>query len=305
MKKQLILFLLLFLSFSTYANKVDSLKTDKDVETFIFSQLVNKNALPIFKIKDLYRTDIQRKTAKKLGVKPWQKADFNLDGRTDLLVHFKFRGESSNLLVVFIDQGNYFSPINFSGFGFEEKLYYPIVYFDDKQPLLKLYRGCNYCYNNMKIIYDTATLIYKFGDFIEYVKDIPPCKIEKISITTSLCDGDCPTFVFSIDSNRVAKYFDLIYNNPDIPDFGDEYVSEVDSVKYAELIEIINGIDIINLHESYFSGLIGSSKYTLNITYNGGLTKRIEDHGTTGTYGLRMIYGLLFEIKSTQKWVKR
>lgn len=306
MKKQLILFLLLFPAIITYANKVDSLKTYKDVETFIFSQLVNKNALPIFKIKDLYRTDIQRRTAKKLGVKPWQKADFNLDGRTDLLVHFKFRGESGNRLVVFIDQGSFFSPINLGDFWFMDNLYYPIVYFDDKQPLIKLYKGCYYCDENMKIIYDTATLIYKFGNFIEYVKDIPSCKIEKISITTtSLCDGDCNDFVFSIDSNRVAKYFDLIYNNVDIPDFGDEYVSEVDSAKYAELIEIINGIDIINLHESYFSGSIESSEYTLNITYNSGLTKRIEDHGTLGTYGLRMIYRLLFKIKSTQKWVIR
>lgn len=305
MKKQLILFLLLFLIFFTYANKVDLLKTDKDVETFVFKQLKNNNALPVFKINDLYKTDIQRNIAIKLGVKTWQKADFNRDGRTDLLVYFKFRDDYDNNLVVFIDQGNFFSQIELGDFWFMKDLYYPIVYFDDNQPLLKLYSGCNYCSENMKIISDTATLIYKFGNFIEYVKDIPTRKIEKISITTSPCEGNCSTFVFSIDSNRVAKYFDLIYKNADIPDFGDEYVSEVDSAKYAELIEIMNCIDFVNLNESYISGWQDLPDYTLRITYNGGLTKIIEDYGAKGTYGLRMIYDLLFEIKSTQKWVIR
>lgn len=75
-----------------YANKIDSLKTDKDVLEFLKSSFSDFRSAELDPI-ELRSTETLRKDLNCEGIADewkimnWGKADFNNDGRTDLLVH--------------------------------------------------------------------------------------------------------------------------------------------------------------------------------------------------------------------------
>lgn len=44
---------------------------------------------------------------------------------------------------------------------------------------------------------------------------------------------------------------------------------------------------------------------SLKITFNNGNIKTISDYGMIGTYGLKILYGKLAELRFNQKWQKK
>ncbi|HYM93729.1 MAG TPA: VCBS repeat-containing protein [Chitinophagaceae bacterium] len=85
------LFVLSLLTKNIFANRIDSLKTDNDVSEFLKSINEDFRSEKYNKI-ELRSTETLRQdlncdgVADRLQVNNWEKADFNGDGRTDLLI---------------------------------------------------------------------------------------------------------------------------------------------------------------------------------------------------------------------------
>src|ERR1700744_5468846 len=92
MKFYLTVTLFILLTLDCFANKIDGLKTDKEVASFLSSLDTNFSSNKDAPLA-VNTTDAIRKSknciafAGNFGVINWQKADFNNDGLTDLLVN--------------------------------------------------------------------------------------------------------------------------------------------------------------------------------------------------------------------------
>jgi hypothetical protein len=144
------------------------------------------------------------------------------------------------------------------------------------------------------------TLIYKFGGFIEYNHAPAKHQIQKIEYLTDGCEGRCPIFYLEIDKNGEAIYNAIKFN-----DLEGEYVAKIDSIRFKELIDILNYIDFPKLDTSYSVSWTCDASIDLEITYNNGLKKTIHDYALVGTYGLSQTYRILSNLRENQKWVKK
>ena len=292
-----LLFLFMSISYFSFANAVDGLKTDKDVQNFIQEQSpALANAQLAYK-DFLYPDAISQKIADSLKVKLWQKADFNHDGKTDLLAYISNNGQE--YLTAFIDEGGSFSVHFISRWPFAYT-FYPVIKKRAHLTLLILYKMCAYCHGNYNGIAGADTLIYKFGDFIEYVHRIFPYglhQIESIQFSTTPCYGTCPVFEIDIKGNRKAQYHAISYN-----DTTGVFTSTIDTLHYNEIIRLLNYIDFPNLFDNYSVIWTDDQACRLTITYDNGKTKSIYDYGEVGTYGLSLAYKLLYNLRINQQW---
>lgn len=286
--------LLFFFATPVLANKIDELKTDEDVERFIHKQNRKLKDFYITSIEILYYDTLQQKIADSLGVKPWQKADFDNNGLSDLLVYGSWDG--NKCLIAIIDDGNKFV-FRFLSRGFFDDVYFPAVTTINKQPFLILNKSCDFCSDIGKQIISTDTLIYKFGDFIEPNFNTPSYKIEKIEFSTTMCFGTCPVFELEIKSDRTAKYHAIQYNNET-----GKFKTIIDPANFELIISLLNYIDFPNLKDDYNVNWTDDQTCILTITYDNGKKKIISDYGKLGTHGLSMIYSKLFKLRENQKW---
>jgi hypothetical protein len=296
MKKPLIFFLFFIFIQPLYANKIDALETDEEVEEFL--QKLNKDfgAFYVAPIKQLYPDTVYQKIADSLGVKPWQKTDFNNDGLTDLLV-YGILGVQKYLIVV-MDKGTKFS-IRYLNRGLSSNPYLPTVKTLNQQTLLILHTSCEFCKNQSQKIIKTDTLAYQFGDFIEANFNVKDHHIAQIDFSTSTCYGTCSVFELSLKSDGSAVY-NAIENNPK----NGKYTATIDTANYNEIQSLINYIDFQNLENYYKVNWTDDQSSKLVITYSDGKTKTITDYGMYGTNGLALVYNKLFALRKKQDWKK-
>lgn len=293
--------LLLLLSFSSTSfatNIVDGLKTDKDVENFIQSQ---SPALANARIayKDfLYSDGIKQHIADSLGVKLWQKVDFDNNGKTDLLAYINSSGQQ--YLVAIIDEGAGSFSVHFiSKWPFAD-IYYPVIRKRDNLTMLILYKVCGYCHGKNEGLSGADSLVYKFGSFIEYVRPTFPYgmhKIERIQYSTTPCYSTCPVFEIDINANRKAQYHAISYN-----DTSGIFSGTVDTARYNKIVALLNYIDFPNLDDDYRVTWADDEACRLVITYDDGKVKNIYDYGEVGTHGLSTAYSLLYALRINQHW---
>lgn len=286
----------LFLHIATplFANKIDDLNTDEDVENFMHKHDKKFKDFYVASIKTLYYDTIQQKIADSLGVHPWQKVDFDKNGITDMLVYGMW--DSRNYLIAVIDEGKDFVFRSLNR-GFFDNVYFPVVTTIDKQVFLVLNKGCEFCRNNERKIISTDTLIYKYGDFIEPNFKSSTYKIEKVEFSTTMCFGTCPVFELEINSDRTSKYNATQYN-----DKTGKFKTTIDTANFNLIISLLNYIDFPNLKDDYSVNWTDDQSCTLTILYDNGKTKKILDYGEIGTNGLRIIYNKLFALRKNQKW---
>lgn len=294
---------------NTPENKIDSIKTTIVAERFIRSMLPpEKWNFNIGTLNTLYQDNIRMDIAKKLYVEPWYKADLNDDSKTDLLAYCIDDGY--HFIYAIITEGNNFS-IHYIRIGYGYFHFcYPIISKRPGNPTeLILYQG-SLDNSNYPYISDTINLIYKFNQFIEPNINPKTYKIEKIELTTSLCDGNCKPFGLYLYPDQTVVRIDF---NPDIvdktiitgdDDIGISYKTTIDSLSYSYIEDILNYIDFPTLKDYYASSAIGPQSFTLRIKYNNGIIKEIHDSTRAGTQGLTIIYNKLFEILRKQKWEK-
>jgi hypothetical protein len=296
MKIAIITFLFLTLTTEMFANKIDAIKTDEDLEIFLHRQNKDLKGFYVASISTLYYDTTQQNIADSLGVKPWQKVDFDNNGLTDLLVYGMWHGRKHLLAV--IDEGNKFTLRSLNR-GFFDNILFPVVTKIDKQTFLILSQGCEFCRETNKKIIKTDTLVYKYGDFIEPNFSFVSYKIEKIELSTTICFGICPVFELEINADRTANYNAIQYN-----DKKGKFKTTIIVENFNSLMTLLNYTDFPKLKDTYSVNWTDDQTCTLKVTYDNGMTKTIIDYGEIGTNGLRMVYNQLFSLRKNQSWKK-
>ncbi len=156
--------ILTLISTSLFANDIDLLKTDRDVEKFIHGQFPALSDARIAYKDFLYPDFRKQRIADSLGVRLWQKADFDNNGKNDLLVYISTGGQNY-LTAVIVDEGASFSAHFISKWPFAD-IYFPVVKKADNSTFLVLYKTCAFCHGTKWENSVTAdTLVYKYGKF--------------------------------------------------------------------------------------------------------------------------------------------
>ena len=62
--------------------------------------------------------------------------------------------------------------------------------------------------------------------------------------------------------------------------------------------------DFPNLKNDYSLVSFHHPRGTLKITYDNGKVKTINDYGLVGTYGLKRVYNMIFNLRFNQNWKK-
>ena len=299
-------------------SKIDQLSTVQDVEKFIQSRYKD---LQNFRIKNISEMDrlmgdksFCKKVADSLKVdKNFYKADFDNNGRTDLLVVGDYYGF---IILTVMDFGNDSLLLQrLTRSSFQDCVFPKIIAKENTTLIDYYYQPDKWGYTNgvgKKPEYLVRkTLVYKFGDFVEYNEIPKNYQIEKIEYKTTPCFGTCPIFGLKIENDRKGEYQAGNYNVEQFKittkktrEIKGDFYTEIDSVKYNQLIELLNYIDFPVLDNKYAVGWTDDQSCTLTITYNNGKVKQIEDYGLTGTFGLTRLYHLLFELRFNQNWKK-
>ncbi len=287
-------------------SKIDHLEDEENVKKFLMS--VNRR---LFREFDLWRIsdlpafkeyDLAKKIADSLEVtESFYKADLDNNGYTDLVVTGlqPFYG-----CYVIMNFGDHYNIIRLS----EECVYnwvVPEIAKFNNENVLNIY----YTPVEKQDSIIKKVLVYKFGDFIEFNPHPKKYHIEKIEFETSMCFGTCPVFKISIDSNRQAIYeaikFNFIRRNAwRGKEWKGKYTSRIKEKDFNKIIELLNYLDFPNLEDHYAVNWTDYPGCKLIITYNNGQVKKISDYGLQGTFGLNLLYDLLFELRYNQEWEK-
>lgn len=279
----IILAILLTANMAT-ANDIDSIKTADDVQRFLVEKVSNE-------WKDNNCFEQYNKDNSTFGKGKFFKIDLDNNGLTDLVINGKYFFAISDdgkgkYLSHFIDRG---------AFLIAKYTLIDIIY-KDKIPLLLVKSYLEY-QKSIDSSAKTDTLIFKFGDFIEFNSLTDNLRVEEIKFTTSGCFGSCPIFKISIFSDRSAVY-KAIRNNKRKGTFD----ATIDSVSFNNLIQTINYIKLSTLSNDYSVDWTCDQTVTLEIEYNDGQVKKITDYGAIGTLGLENLYNQLFNLRDTQEW---
>lgn len=303
--KTIVLVIFIFIiSIDAYANRIDSLKTNDDVVAFLKS--INPDfRSDKYKPIELRSTETIRKElncdgmADQWQIQSWEKADFNADGKTDLLV-----------LLYWYDYGVYSVMDNGDGTFKFLTLSYNIyekcelakaLKVNNEQLLLYYQKGHNPA--QVKIKQDIKskagidTLIYKYGGFVEWNQHPSEHSIDSIEFRTSACFGSCPVFSIAMDKNGNAVFDAKVYN----PRQG-LFKAVLKKENLDTIFGLINYLSVKNLNNSYSVSWKEDQTCWLRVRFSDGTIKEIRDYGLKGTFGLRLLYSIFFDLRSNQEW---
>ena len=274
-------------------NKIDSLNSAKDVQEFLNNE----------KNKINYYLDVEDKIdydrycaliADSLNLKQnWEKADFDNNGLTDLLVTGKISEGSKTIYI--LDKGDHFESKNLSIGELYEQCSFSLV------------RDHKIEYHSVKIFNRygfirrlTENLVYKFGEFIEENK--APVKHNILEIQFENSGSHWNKFVLKMEivSNRDVTW---ISRNDGFLTSG-VYTAKISQDKFKEIVDLLNYIDFENLADEYEVGYSDAATTYLKFTYDNLKVKKIRDSGGMGTRGLRKLYDILNDLKGNQQWTK-
>lgn len=242
---------------------------------------------------DKYGTN--HKQAMDLNVKPWVKADFDNNGYTDLMVIGNWYDHYVMVIMDSAENHFYLRPLTKHSF---QELTFPVLKtIEDRTAIINYSISREYNGGKWTRGLKSDTLMFEYGDFVEYNKTPAKHTIEKLEYSTGFCFGSCPVFSIDISADRKSKLLGSNYNFPD-----GEYYTTIDSANYNMLTGLLNYIDFAALDTSYSVSWTDDQDCVLKITYDGGKVKKIEDYGLLGTFGLARVYTIFFDLRNNQKW---
>lgn len=278
-------------------NYIDSVQNAQQI-----NELISKidTLYKDFKVNDkmMFTDKNCQRISDSLRVQPWSKADFDNNGLTDILIVGNWFGHS---VICILDKESKYE-IKRIAKGLINFCTFPIV---DNDKIKYFFESESESGNrNEPWILKQITLVYKFGDFIEFNRKPANHKIEKIEYSTTFCYGTCPVFNITIDSNKTAMWVAEVYNKINNQEVTGKFKSTITEEKYNNIVDLLNYIDFENLKDNYEVNWTDDQTSTLKVTYDNGKVKTIEDYGLSGTYGLNKLYRLLFELRENQNWIK-
>ncbi|QNH61084.1 DUF6438 domain-containing protein [Hymenobacter sediminicola] len=288
-------------------SRIDSLQTDAQVIRLV--EVYAKQDRPV----KMHRPDTTlcrrlKSCVDCQTVSSWMKADFDGNGRTDLLVF----GESSSILdpenplICLLDSGNVLPHVTRIGgysewlLGFDDFTEHMVPWIVKQKPqdLIAFARnvdGSGAATGTYSCVVDT--LILDKGRFIEYNPAPERYSVTRVQLETTECYGSCPVFKMQIDRTGDAKYEALEYNK-----LRGRFTGVIDAPHLPELWSLINYLKFRQMKDRYAVRATDQQTATLTVTYADGTIKKIEDYGLEGSLGLIQLYKLLFQLRNTQAW---
>ncbi len=237
----------------------------------------------------------------------WLRADFNHDGKNDLLISASvlkgsenekdelFVLTSDNKRIVKVDIDNRFNPngdvqhASFTTYSRSGKSYVVMSFLTiilpraengswPKRPEYIISHDTLFIVNNKPMIYSNLTSM---------------TGIERVKLSTTMCFGTCPVFELAVGKDGAASYRGLKY----VERMGNYkfHLSESDLSYFNSLIRNINPK---GLKEKYSVDYTDAQTAYLTVEYSNGEKKQIADYGLQGTYGLAVLYHFLFSLRS-------
>jgi hypothetical protein len=302
MKTSLSILFVISSLFSAFANRIDDLKTAKDVEAFVTSIDTNiqksiSQGQPFYVIPDstLACDENYGALVTKSGIRSWEKIDLNGDGRTDLLVH---GGCFGTAVFVAIDMG-----------GDLYKLYRLFKRFDtdlevaravqvNGQTVLILYgQSCK----GESIVKSRDTLIYRDEGFVEYQAHPAHYHIAYITFTAGGCPmGTCQAYRIRINEEGSARYVASSY----IPNEG-VYTGNLNAADLGRIKGLVNYTRFRAIREPFEDcSVMDAGIWTIEVGFADGSKKRYDVRGDQAPFGLLAIEDFFSEIRQTQRWEK-
>ncbi|MES2377803.1 MAG: DUF6438 domain-containing protein [Bacteroidota bacterium] len=305
MKKLFLIFCLFFATQTTFANTIDSLKTDKDVRSFLTPLIVQ-----------FY----YRNADENWRVKSWQKLDLNGDNNTDL-VATEIAGRQNFMFIAIAKNDNTFqvSQIIYGPVGEDQSI--EIVYFDNSPHVV--FHGFKESKDWRNKPPRTDTLVYKFNSFVEVNNRPAHYNIDSITYSTVWGwkgrDNTPPPNTDSDQNLVIDRAGNATYSNnrssttytftsgskrpPRNPktDLG-IFKGKIKSSDLNEIYDLINYIDIQKLKDKYAISWTDDTTCYIRVKFIDGTVKYIADYGGQGTFGLKSLFHKLFALRDSQDW---
>lgn len=270
---------------------LDSFKNNNEISSYILRTRLKQYTFEILKELSFNDSTLEN-ISKKYKVEPVIKLDINHDGAIDLIIIYRalsidylyYNSEKKVIKLKHVPgtRGNeILRPVVKNG-----KLYFE--YFNYK------FKETNTDWTNK---FEMVKLRFHKEEFIELTNHNSKYNIEKLEYSAEGCYGECPIFNMVIEKNRAAIYNAIKYNNRN-----GVLNAVIDRTSFNKLVYLLNYIDFVKLDSSYNVMHSDDQTCVLKVTYNNGKVKEIRDYGLVGTFGLKSLYDLLFELRETQSW---
>lgn len=325
----------IYFSQSKILSKIESLETESEVQNFVRSCSKTKDdRLSQFTLKTIKSFDDNnlsqtiKKVADSLSIdKSFYKGDFDHNGKTDLLfigddnscqssVKNKDGSNSCDTSVkVIFDMGHTYLIKSLQP-NYHDFVIPVILEINGKDYISVTYENYLIFETEGKPVQNTTTktLTYQFDDFIEYNPEPKKYSIEKIVFGTTGCFGTCPVFTLELNKNGNSEFIAKMFNftksmekisRKAIKNGEGEFSGQIKSEDFEKIENVLNYIDFPNLKNDYVVSWTDDQSSSLTITYDNGQIKKIDDYGLVGSYGLKTLYKMLFDLRFNQDWKKK
>ena len=280
------------------STQLDSLTTDAQVQQFVRSQQLDYKE---FTLTDTLSQDCaELQTCMAPGsLTSWFKADFDGNGRTDIVVvGCESEYQQNRVVLCFLNQGNrQFQEVRLSDIFYECAV--PQRCFAKSRAAIRyahiVVKGRGFTKKSLACQVDT--LVFDKTQFVEYNHAPKDYHIQKVSFSTTPCYGRCPVLDLQLDQSGAA-----IYQAKEYSEKPGTFTATIAAAPLQELWTLLNYLDLPKLNDHYAIQVTDNPTCTLSVTYANGQVKTIKDYGEQGTFGLRRAYELLFGLCATQPW---
>jgi hypothetical protein len=141
------------------------------------------------------------------------------------------------------------------------------------------------------------TLVYKYDGFVELNRKPAVYDIDSISFRTGYCYGNCPVFTIAMDKNGNATYEAGTYN----PKMG-KFSGVIKKEDLDRIVGLLNYTNFSQLANEYKVSWTDDQTSWLRVRFSDGRVKEIQDYGMKGSFGLRLLYSIFFDLRGNQNW---
>jgi hypothetical protein len=310
-KLPLILLLIAFCGSMSYARNIDSLKTDAEVLSFVRNLNDYYKYLYFIPPKPVLGEKTYQYYLKKFGSNPFEKADFDNNGQTDLLFNGYLGDDVGNKTCQRIS----FVVLAFGKDSFQVKELTLGVFIEFLIARSILIDGKNYIKvfqierdfddrKQISILHNRIdTLVCKYDEFVEKsnpeevtIEKIEFCAFGGLTFTGMNCT--------ITDSLSVLEIASVISTPKSLMDSGGVFQTRLDSSTSSKIFGLLKCIGFQHLKRAYKVSWTDALEGLIRITYDNGKVKDINDYGIIGTYGLAALQRNLMELTTSQHWKK-
>jgi hypothetical protein len=305
MRRILLPVVVLIFSSPAFSQKIDSLRTDAEVEAFLNSLPEDYRNVHITPAGEgAEKNDLA--PIKEFEAKAYEKADFDHNGYTDLLFNGYMYNSPRSFVVMSYGKDS-FQVKNLSMSHYPD-LFAAKMLILDRQPCIQAVLWEPRWDSIRQITYynrKTDTLVCVFNEFMEKatpgkyaVHQINYCAWGGVPVFAGLeitIVGDSVFLHTGASPGRQLSRIDSI----------GFFAARMDTAQMGRINGILNYINFPRLDRYYAVSWTDDIEGGLIIYYDDDKKKEVHDYGMIGTYGLAALQRAFFELARTQQWERR